>query len=140
MTDISASVTINARPQIVFDTLCDVERWPEWSDAITNARRLEAGALAVRSRVRILQPKLLPAIWQVIELNALNFTWVNRRPGIQATAGHLVEARRDGCQVTLTLRFSGLLAPLVARVYGERCQRYLSLEAEGLRKRCEHER
>ena len=98
---------------------------------------MDDGPFAVGSRAKVRQPKLLPAIWQVVELDNQSFTWVTRTSGAQITAGHSVEARQDGSHVTLTLRFSGLLAPLIARLYGKRCQQYLDLEAEGLRKRCE---
>jgi hypothetical protein len=117
--------------------LCDVERWPQWTLTMKSVRRMDAGPLSVGSRARIRQPKLLPAIWQVVEIDTRNFTWVMRSPGVQMIAGHAVEARHDGSEVTLTLRLSGLLAPLVSRLYGKLCQRYLAVEAQGLRKHCE---
>jgi hypothetical protein len=84
------------------------------------------------------QPKLLPAVWKVTELDKKgSFTWTTRSPGVQIKAGHLVEAEGAGSRVTLSLHFSGLLGSLVARVYRGLNQRYLATEAEGLRKRCE---
>jgi hypothetical protein len=84
------------------------------------------------------QPKLLPAIWQVTELDEpRKFTWVTRSPGVAVTGEHLVEADGTGSRVKLSLNFSGFLGPLVSRFYCSLNQRYLAIEAEGLRKRCE---
>jgi hypothetical protein len=80
----------------------------------------------------------MPAVWQVTELEERrNFTWVTRSPGVEVKGEHLVEGNGAGSRVTLSLQFSGLLGPLMARLYRNLNQRYLATEAEGLRKRCE---
>ena len=138
MTDFSFVVDIKAPADRVLAVLCDVERWPEWTSTMTSVRRMDDGPFAVGSRARVRQPKLLPAVWQVTELDGRrSFTWVTRSPGVQIEAGHLVEADGAGSRVTLTLEFSGLLGPLVARLYRSLNQRYLATEARGLRERCE---
>jgi uncharacterized protein YndB with AHSA1/START domain len=137
-TDFSIVVDIKASPDRVLPVLYDVERWPEWTSTMTSVRRMDAGPFAVGSRARVRQPKLLPAVWQVTELDERrSFTWVTRSPGVQIRAGHLVEVDGAGSRVTLSLEFSGLLGPLVARLYRSLNERYLATEAEGLRKRCE---
>lgn len=137
MTDFNIVVDIKARPDRVLEVLCDVERWPEWTASTTSVRRMDEGPLAVGSKARVRQPKLLPAIWQVTEFSETGFTWVTRSIGLQIEAGHSVQAVGTGSNVALSLRFSGLLAPVVAWVYRDLNQRYLSMEAEGLRKRSE---
>jgi hypothetical protein len=137
MTLISAVITIAAPPQRVFEELCDVERWPEWTPSMTRVQRLDDGPLAVGSRARVRQPKLFPAVWRVVALDTQGFTWFTENLGVQTIGRHSVEARKDGCQVTLTIRFTGLLARLMGRLYGKRCHEYLTMECEGLRKRCE---
>jgi len=138
VTDFSIVVDIKASPDEVAVVLFDVERWPEWTSTMTSVRRLDEGLLAVGSRARIRQPKLLPAVWQVTELDAgRGFNWVTQSLGLQLKAEHLVEADGAGSRVTLLLRFSGLLGPLAGHLYGNPSQRYLATEAEGLRKRCE---
>jgi uncharacterized membrane protein len=139
MTLISAVITITAPPQRVFEELCDVERWPEWTASMTSVQRLDDGPLAVGSRARVRQPRLFPAVWRVVALDAQSFTWVTENPGVQTIGIHTVEAHKDGCQVTLTIRFTGFLATLIGRLYGKRCQEYLTMECEGLRKRCEEQ-
>jgi hypothetical protein len=92
----------------------------------------------VGSRARVRQPKLLPAIWQVTELDERKgFTWITRSPGLQIAGGHRIEEIGSGSRVTLSLHFSGLLSGLAARVYGNLNQKYLAAEANGLKKRSE---
>jgi len=80
----------------------------------------------------------MAAVWQVTELDGRrSFTWVTRSPGVQLTAGHVVDADGAGSRVTLSLEFSGLVGPLAARLYGRLSRRYLATEANGLRERCE---
>jgi uncharacterized protein YndB with AHSA1/START domain len=137
-TDYRIVVDIKATPGRVFAVLCAVERWPEWTSTMTSVERMDRGPFGVGSRARVRQPKLLPAVWQVTELNEpRNFTWVTRSTGVTVAGEHLVEANGTGSRVTLSLKFSGLFAPLASRFYGSLNRRYLATEAEGLRKRCE---
>jgi uncharacterized membrane protein len=137
VTDLSIAVDIKAPPDRVSAVLRDIERWPEWTATMSSVRRMDDGPLAVGSRAKVWQPKLMPAVWQVTELDHRNFTWVTRSPGIRVKAGHLVEANGAGSKVTLSLEFSGFLGVLVARLYRDLNRRYVAIEAEGLRKRCE---
>jgi Polyketide cyclase / dehydrase and lipid transport len=139
MTNFSTVFPIKARPDRVLAVLRDVERWPEWTATMTTVQRLDTAPFAVGSKARVRQPKLPPAIWQVTELDDRGFTWITRSPGVLLTAGHLVEPADSGSKVTLSLRFSGFLAPLAARLYRKLIQQYLATEAEGLRKRSEAE-
>jgi energy-coupling factor transporter transmembrane protein EcfT len=65
------------------------------------------------------------------------FTWVTQGPGVRVTARHWVEANKGGSRVTLSLEFSGLLGPLIARLTRNLNERYLALEARGLREHSE---
>jgi uncharacterized protein YndB with AHSA1/START domain len=136
MTDFSITFDLGAPPERVWAAMSDIERWPEWTPTVTRVERLDRGPLGVGSRVRILQPKLPPAVWEVTELDAgRSFTWVTRSPGVRVTAQHRVEPTPDGSRVTLSLAFSGLLGRVVARLTRSLNQRYLALEAEGLSRR-----
>lgn len=78
-------------------------------------------------------------MWEVTELEeGRSFTWVTRSPGLGMIAGHRVDAVAGGSRATLSLRFSGLLGPLVGRVASGRAERYVTLEAHGLKERSEH--
>ncbi len=136
---VSVAVTIDAPPGKVFAVLCDVERWPEWTSTMTSVRRVDRGPFAVGSSARVRQPRLLPAVWQVTELtDQRNFTWTTGSPGLRMTAGHSVEPKDAGSRVLLSLELSGFIAPLIARLYGGLMERYISTEAQGLKKRCQH--
>ena len=129
---------IQAPPERVWAVLCDVECWPEWTASMKSVRRLEAGPLAVGSRARVAQPKLLPAVWQVTEFDPnRSFTWATRSPGVCAAGGHILEAHGSGSRVTLTLQFSGWLGPLMGRLMRGMSERYVAMEAAGLKQRSE---
>jgi uncharacterized protein YndB with AHSA1/START domain len=136
MSDFSVTVDIAAPPERVWAVISDVERWSEWTPTVTEIRRLDRGPLEVGSRARIKQPKLPPAVWQVSELlEGRSFTWINRSPGVRVIARHGVEPTEQGTRATLSVGFSGLLAPFVAMLTRRLNQRYLTLEAQGLKAR-----
>jgi len=138
MSTFSVAVDIDAPPERVFAVLCDVERWPEWTPSMTSVRRLESGRFAVGAKARVRQPKLRAAVWQVTALDEnRNFTWVARAPGVRMMAGHLIEPAGDGSRAALSFEVSGLLGPIVSRLYGGMIQRYLATEASGLKQRSE---
>ena len=116
----------------------DVERWHEWTPSITSIELLGPGPFQVGKRARVRQPKLPPAEWTVTELvEGHHFTWVTRAPGITGTGRHVVEPHRGGSRVTLAVQHAGLLGPLVARLTRGITERYIAMEAEGLKRRSE---
>ena len=138
MTSFSVTVDIQALPIKVWAVLRDVERWPEWTSTVISLERMDSGPLAVGSRARIRQPKLRPGVWEVTELDeAKSFTWATRNQGLRIAGRHDVEASENGSRATLSLEFSGLLGPLLARVYGKLNREYLATEASGLKARSE---
>lgn len=88
------------------------------------------------------QPKLMPAVWRVTEWNAAKwyFVWVSRSPGARIVGGLWIEAAGPGSRATLTLDFAGLFAPLVRLLFGGLRERYVGLEANGLKARSEGRR
>jgi uncharacterized membrane protein len=136
--DVRVTVDIEASPQTVWSVLHDVERWPEWTASVTSIRRFDAGPLAVGSRALVRQPKLPDATYGVTELEEnRNFIWVSARPGVRVTGGHWIEPRPGGSRATLSLAFKGLLGPVVARLTSSLTQRYVQMEANGLKARSE---
>ena len=132
------SLDIAAPPQRVWQVMTDVERWPEWTASVTSVRRLDSGGFRVGSRARIKQPKFLPAIWEVTQLDSgRSFAWVTHSPGLRATGVHQVKPTPNGSCATLAVVYSGALAPVVATLLGGVTNRFLALEAAGLRKRSE---
>jgi uncharacterized membrane protein len=134
----SISVDIGAPPDRVWAVVSDIERWPEWTPSVKSIQRLDSGPLAPGKRARVHQPRLLPATWVVTEMSrGHSFTWVTSSPGIRVTARHAVYAAAAGSRATLSLVFSGLLSPVVAWLTRSLNDRYLQLEAGGLKRRAE---
>jgi carbon monoxide dehydrogenase subunit G len=132
------SANIAATPQHVWQIMTDVERWTEWTSSVTSIELMDSGPLAVGSRVRISQPRLIPMKWVVTQLEPeWKFTWVARSPGLSIAARHLLQQRGRNSRVSLSVEYDGLLGGTVARTWGQLTRRYLELEAAGLKQRCE---
>ena len=132
------TIDIAAPPQRVWNVTADVERWPEWTESVLSVRRLDDGKFRVGSRARIRQPKFLPALWEVTQLDeGRSFTWVTRSPGLRATGHHSVTPIAGGSRATLSVKYSGAMAGLVAKLLAGTTERFLTLEANGLKKRSE---
>jgi Polyketide cyclase / dehydrase and lipid transport len=125
----------------VVAVLSDVERWPEWTPSVRSIQRLDGGPLASGKKARICQPKLPPADCQVTALHeGSSFTWVTRSPGLSVTARHEVKRSEGGSRATLSVQFEGGLGPLVGWLTRGLNDRYLKLEAAGLKRRSEETR
>jgi uncharacterized membrane protein len=138
----STTIDIKAPPQRVWAVLSDIEGWPEWTPSVKSVERLDSGPLVVGTRARLRQPKLRPAIWQITKVErGSSFTWTTRSPGLRVTAHHVIEPVKKGSasRVTLSVEFSGVLSPIVAWLTRSLNERYLGLEAAGLKRRSEQE-
>ena len=138
MRTFSISIDIDAPPERVWAVMSDVERWHEWTASITSVTRADQGRLAIGSRARVRQPRLLPADFVVTELDeGRSFTWVTKSAGVTATARHSVDPVPRGARASLSVEFEGVAAPIVAWMTRGLNNRYLALEAAGLKKRAE---
>lgn len=137
--DFSVSVSIDAPATRVWPILADVEHWPEWTASITRVQRLDSGPFGPGSRARVEQPKLSPMLWTVTSCEPnRSFTWRTAMPGVTSIGDHrIAHAPGDGVTVTLSLRQTGVLAPLIALFAGGLTRRYLQMEADGLKRRSE---
>ena len=134
----SQSIDIIAAHEAVFAVMSDVEHWHEWTPSVTSITRLDSGPFVVGSRARVRQPKLPPALWTVSSIEpGRSFTWISRGPGILVTAHHSAEPHNGGSRATLSIRYDGLLAKLLAWMTKDLNERYLTMEANGLKRRCE---
>ena len=138
MKTFSVSVDIQAPLARVWGVLADVERWHEWTPTVTSITRLDKGLLTAGSKMIIRQPKFPAAQWEVASVNpGRTMTSVSRAPGVRLIARQEVEAIPGGTRATLSLTFEGMLAGLLAALTRKINERYLDLEAAGLRARCE---
>jgi hypothetical protein len=134
----SVTIDIEAPPERVWAVMANVEAWPQWTASVTKVERLDTGRFDIGSRVRIHQPRLPVAVWTVDDLESgKSFTWVTGLPGFRSTARHVVERRRTGSRVTLEIDQRGLVGELVGRWMAGLTERYLNLEAVGLKRRSE---
>ena len=135
----SRCIDIAAPPDRVWQLMSDVERWSEWTASVRSIRRLDKGPLAIGSRAWVRQPRLLPGVWTVTALEPeRSFTWTTGVPGLFAAEGsHAIEVLGEVCRVTLSLRFRGVLGAMMARILKNTNNRYLALEADGLKLRSE---
>lgn len=134
----SVTIDVDAPPERVWAVMTNVAAWPQWTASVTEATRLDSGHFDVGSRVRIRQPRLPVAVWTVEEVESgRSFTWVTGLPGFRSRAHHLVERRREGSRVTLEIDQRGLVGEVVGRFMANLTERYLNLEAVGLKRRAE---
>jgi len=116
----------------------DAARWPEWTASVTSVRLIGGGTLAVGRRALVRQPRLPPAMWTVTELEEGRcFIWVSGAPGMQVTARHAVEPSGTGTRATLSIHYGGFFGPVLARMTRGVNDRYLAMEAAGLKLRSE---
>jgi uncharacterized membrane protein len=131
----STSIDIDAPPARVWDVMSDVERWHEWTASITSIQRLDREPFGLGSRALVRQPKLPANYFKVTEFDPGRvFTWVSKSPGVVAAGRHLIEPRNGGSRATLSVSFSGLFGWFVARIVGGLTERYIRMEAEGLKR------
>lgn len=133
------SVEIEAPQQRVWDVLSDLEAWPRRIETVDVVELLTEPPLAAGSRVRLVQPKLPEGTWDVTVWNPPSyFEWQQRSGGVTNVAGHRVEALDDGrSRLVLTLEMRGLLIPVIALFYKGLTNRYMDLEADGMKRASE---
>lgn len=136
---VEVTTLIDAPAEQVWTHLADVTRWPDWLPTMTSVRPLGPVPLTIGGRYRIIQPKLPPAIWTVVDLApGRSFAWESRSPGVRVLADHLLRPRPDGStQVTLRIRFSGPLWALGRLLGGPIAREYVTREAALLKYRAE---
>lgn len=133
------SIDIDAGQEEVWEVLSDIEAWPRRIETVDSVEPLTPGPIAVGSRFRLKQPKLPEGVWEVTAWNPPSyFEWHQRSGGVTNVAGHSVEALGDSrSRLTLTIDMRGLLIPILALFMKGLVNRYLSLEAEGMKRAAE---
>jgi uncharacterized membrane protein len=133
------SIEIDAPQQRVWDVLSDLEAWPARIETVDVVEVLTPPPVGEGSRVRLKQPKLPEGTWDVTAWEAPTyFEWRQKTSGVTSVAGHRVEALGEGrARLTLALEMRGLLVPVVALFYKGLTNRYMNLEAEGMKRAAE---
>ncbi|MGZ8474752.1 MAG: SRPBCC family protein [Candidatus Limnocylindria bacterium] len=133
------SIDIDARQQRVWDVLSDLEAWPQRIETVDAVELLTPTPVGEGSRVRLRQPKLGEGIWEVTVWDAPTyFEFRQQSGGVTNVAGHRVEALEEGrSRLTLTLEMRGLLVPVVALFFKGLTNRYMTIEAQGMKRAAE---
>jgi len=135
----SISTDIDAPAERAWQVMSDTERWHEWTPSVTSVTRLGGAPFAVGSRVMIRQPKFPPALWKLTAIEpGRSFTWVSVAPGLRVVAHHQVEPTAAGSRATLSLDLQGLFGGVFGRMTKDITERYLVMEAKGLKARSEN--
>ena len=131
----TAEATTSASPAQAWRALIDITDWPRWTPSYKSIERLDDGPVAVGSQARVRQPRLAPAIYEVTEIDpGENFTWTSKAVGVRTMARHRLAPTPDGgTRIDLVAELTGWLAGLVKVFLGRRIQRYVSLEANGIK-------
>jgi hypothetical protein len=133
------TIEIDAPGVEVWPVLTDVERWPEWTASIKSVERLDSGPFGMASRAKVTQPRLPRVVWEVSGLvEGRSFEWETSNLGMKTVASHeLLPTGERSCRLLLSLEQKGPLAGLIHLLYGGLTRRYLRIESEGLKRRCE---
>lgn len=130
---------VSAPPERVWEVMSDTDRWHEWTPSVKSVKRLHGKPFAVGNRVVIRQPGFPPAIWKITGIEpGRSFTWTSRGPGFLTIGRHSIEPTSAGSRVTLSLELQGLLGGVFGRLTRKVNERYIAMEAEGLRNRSEN--
>ena len=133
------TIDVAAGQQRVWDVLGHLEAWPQRIETVDSVELLTAAPLGEGSRVRLKQPRLPEGIWEVTVWDAPTFFEFHQKSGgITTVAGHRVEALAEGrSRLTLTLEMRGLLVPIFGRIYRGLTNRYMTIEAQGIKRAAE---
>jgi uncharacterized membrane protein len=133
---LTTSVTTPADLDSAWAAITDVTDWPHWTASISDVTLIDDGPLHLGSRARVKQPGMQTLTWAVTELaDKSEFTWVTKSPGVRTDGRHKLGLTDDGShtRITLELEQTGPLAGLIRLLMGKRSERYLGLEAAGLK-------
>jgi uncharacterized membrane protein len=132
-------IDIDAPQKRVWEVLSALEAWPQRIETVDVVELLTPGPITQGSRVRLKQPKLAEGTWDITVWDPPSyFEWRQKTGGITSVAGHRVEALGEGrSPITLTLDMRGFLIPIIALFYRKLTNRYMNLEAQGMKRAAE---
>jgi uncharacterized membrane protein len=133
------SIDIDAQQERVWEVLSDIEAWPRRIETVDVVELLTPAPMSKGSRVRLKQPKLPEGTWDITVWDAPSyFEWRQKSGGITSVAGHRVEMLEEGrSRLTLSLDMRGPLIPVIGLFYRGLTNRYMTIEAQGMKRAAE---
>jgi Polyketide cyclase / dehydrase and lipid transport len=133
------SIDIDAQKERVWEVLSDLEAWPQRIETVDVVELLTPAPMSKGSRVRLKQPKLPEGTWDITVWDAPSyFEWRQKSGGITSVAGHRVDMLEEGrSRLTLSLDMRGLLIPVIGLFYRDLTNRYMTVEAQGMKRAAE---
>jgi hypothetical protein len=133
------SIDIDAQQERVWEVLSDLEAWPRRIETVDVVELLTPAPISKGSRVRLKQPKLPEGTWDITVWDApFYFEWQQKSGGITSIAGHRVEMLEEGrSRLTLSLDMRGLVIPIIGLFYRGLTNRYMTIEAQGMKRAAE---
>jgi uncharacterized protein YndB with AHSA1/START domain len=130
-----AELDVQARPELVWEVLADVDGWPRWNPDVKSAA-LE-GSLAPGTRFRWKAgPGTIVSTLQAIEPPRL-IGWTGKTLGIRAVHVHRLEPRGEATVVTSEESWAGPLVTLLRRPLRSTLRRAVAAGLEHLRTEAE---
>lgn len=132
-------IEIDAPPEIVWNVMADVEKWPEWTPSMRKIEKMGDKPFGKGASFRVAPRGAPRSVWTVTECDEdRSFFWEARSANAHAVAGHVIEPHGAGSLVTLSVDVTGswmvkVLGPLMAMTI----RRSVRQEAEGLKRRSE---
>lgn len=129
------SIDIAAPQQRVWAVLTDLEAWPRRIETVDVVELLTPAPIAQGSRILLKQPKLPEGTWEVTAWEAPSyFEWRQKSGGVTSVAGHRVEGMEGGrSRLTLSMDMRGPAIPIIGLFYKGLVNRYMSIEAGGMK-------
>ncbi|MDX2150415.1 MAG: SRPBCC family protein [Bryobacteraceae bacterium] len=139
MRHFSVELDVAAPRRRVWSVMTDFGGWPDWTPSVTGIEPLDAGPAGAGKRYRLRQPGFPAAVWEITAYQPeRGFEWVTRRPGTTVFARHRLEENgRGGTRVTLAVEFTGPFGGMVGWLMRGVNERFLGMEARGLKERVE---
>jgi hypothetical protein len=135
---IEKTALIKSQPEHIFRVLTDLNHWNQWTPSIIGISFVGKDTFAVGTRIKVLQPKLPPAVWTITEISENKLlVWKKKSFALKVTANHIIQDSHDGAIVKLQIIHQGFLANLAYKLSSTLTDKYLTMEITGLKERCE---
>ncbi|WP_188932419.1 SRPBCC family protein [Puia dinghuensis] len=129
---------VHASARHIFNILLRLERWNLWTQSVTGISTLNNASVEVGTKLRVLQPKLSPAIWIITKIDQDKILiWEKRSLGLKMISEHLIHSDANETKVTIRMNYEGPLAGLIYQLTRSLTNRYMTMEINGLKKESE---